>query len=173
MVLTTRKTDAQVLAFPPSPATTPWVEELPRAGHASARRWSLNPRTSIDANTAGRRMRSSGRTSATPNVEAAGGGSTEYELTAKENRQWVFNPAYPAQPSGATRATRRTRRLARPDDPRPLRQADHLRIHNKLPSTPGGFGSPEISTHLHNLHTPSESDGFSGDYYSATVRARP
>ena len=41
-----------------------------------------------------------------------------------------------------------------------------VRIENDLPDDPTGFGSPEISTHLHNGHTPSESDGFPGDYYS-------
>ncbi len=43
-----------------------------------------------------------------------------------------------------------------------------VRIHNELPANAVGFGSPEISTHLHNLHCPSESDGFTGNYYSAT-----
>jgi FtsP/CotA-like multicopper oxidase with cupredoxin domain len=43
-----------------------------------------------------------------------------------------------------------------------------VRIHNQLPNNATGFGSPEISTHLHNLHCASESDGFAGDYYSAT-----
>jgi FtsP/CotA-like multicopper oxidase with cupredoxin domain len=43
-----------------------------------------------------------------------------------------------------------------------------VRIYNELPQFPVGFGSPEISTHLHNLHCGSESDGFTGDYYSAT-----
>lgn len=43
-----------------------------------------------------------------------------------------------------------------------------VRIKNNLPANSVGFGSPEISTHLHNLHTASESDGFAGDYYSAT-----
>ena len=41
-----------------------------------------------------------------------------------------------------------------------------VRIENDLPDEHRGFGSPEISTHLHNGHTPSESDGFPGDYYS-------
>ena len=41
-----------------------------------------------------------------------------------------------------------------------------VRIENDLPRDHVGFGSPEISTHLHNGHTPSESDGFPGDYYS-------
>jgi len=41
-----------------------------------------------------------------------------------------------------------------------------VRIENALPREHVGFGTPEISTHLHNAHTPSESDGFPGDYYS-------
>lgn len=43
-----------------------------------------------------------------------------------------------------------------------------VRIHNQLPPNTVGYGSPEITTHLHNLHTPSESDGFPGDYFSTT-----
>lgn len=43
-----------------------------------------------------------------------------------------------------------------------------VRISNELPYNSFGFGSPEISTHLHNLHCGSESDGYAGDYYSAT-----
>ena len=43
-----------------------------------------------------------------------------------------------------------------------------VRITNNLPRYAVGYGTPEISTHLHNLHCGSESDGFAGDYYSAT-----
>jgi FtsP/CotA-like multicopper oxidase with cupredoxin domain len=43
-----------------------------------------------------------------------------------------------------------------------------VRNYNELPANAVGFGSPEISTHLHNLHCASESDGFAGDYYSPT-----
>jgi FtsP/CotA-like multicopper oxidase with cupredoxin domain len=43
-----------------------------------------------------------------------------------------------------------------------------VRIYNDLPVNANGYGTPEISTHLHNLHDGSESDGFTGDYYSAT-----
>jgi FtsP/CotA-like multicopper oxidase with cupredoxin domain len=41
------------------------------------------------------------------------------------------------------------------------------RIYNDLPpgGAPDGFGIPEITTHLHNHHTASESDGFPGDFY--------
>jgi FtsP/CotA-like multicopper oxidase with cupredoxin domain len=39
------------------------------------------------------------------------------------------------------------------------------RNHNALPSTTGGFGIPSVTTHLHNGHTPSESDGNPCDFY--------
>jgi FtsP/CotA-like multicopper oxidase with cupredoxin domain len=35
-----------------------------------------------------------------------------------------------------------------------------VRQYNDLPAVNGGFGLPSVSTHLHNGHTPPESDGF-------------
>jgi len=45
-----------------------------------------------------------------------------------------------------------------------------VRNNNNLPRDPqvGGFGKPEVSTHLHNAHTPSESDGFPGDFFKSS-----
>lgn len=42
-----------------------------------------------------------------------------------------------------------------------------VRNVNNLPplSQNGGFGRPTVTTHLHNGHTPSESDGFFQDFY--------
>jgi FtsP/CotA-like multicopper oxidase with cupredoxin domain len=42
-----------------------------------------------------------------------------------------------------------------------------VRNFNDLPPAAqnGGFGMPEVSTHLHNAHTPSESDGFPVDFF--------
>lgn len=42
-----------------------------------------------------------------------------------------------------------------------------VRNVNNLPplSQNGGFGRPTVTTHLHNGHTPSESDGFFADFY--------
>lgn len=43
-----------------------------------------------------------------------------------------------------------------------------FRHHNALPLDPaanGGFGRNEITTHLHNGHTPAESDGFAGTFF--------
>ena len=42
-----------------------------------------------------------------------------------------------------------------------------VRNINNLPSANGGFGLNSVSTHLHNGHTPSESDGFPCDFFAA------
>src|SRR5215831_5284663 len=44
-------------------------------------------------------------------------------------------------------------------------QANLVRNVNQLPSDNGGFGNNQITTHLHNGHTPSESDGFPCDFF--------
>lgn len=40
-----------------------------------------------------------------------------------------------------------------------------VRNFNDLPADNGGFGLQSVSTHLHNGHTPSESDGFPCDFF--------
>jgi len=40
-----------------------------------------------------------------------------------------------------------------------------VRNFNQLPQQNGGFGINSVSTHLHNGHTPSESDGFPCDFF--------
>jgi FtsP/CotA-like multicopper oxidase with cupredoxin domain len=42
-----------------------------------------------------------------------------------------------------------------------------VRLRNNLPNLKRGYGSPDVSMHLHNMHTPSESDGFPSDWWSA------
>jgi hypothetical protein len=46
-------------------------------------------------------------------------------------------------------------------------EANLVRNFNNLPprNQNGGFGMPSVSTHLHNGHTPSESDGFPCDFF--------
>jgi FtsP/CotA-like multicopper oxidase with cupredoxin domain len=46
-------------------------------------------------------------------------------------------------------------------------EAISVRFRNALPENHVGFGSPEISTHLHSGHVGPASDGFASDYYSA------
>src|SRR5262249_41849262 len=57
-----------------------------------------------------------------------------------------------------------------PISPGPTYKANYgvpqlTRNHNALPTTTGGFGIPSVTTHLHNGHTPSESDGNPCDFY--------
>src|SRR5215472_15124582 len=40
-----------------------------------------------------------------------------------------------------------------------------VRNFNNLPTSNGGFGKPSVTTHLHNGHTPSESDGDPCDFF--------
>lgn len=44
-----------------------------------------------------------------------------------------------------------------------------VRNFNDLPQDNIGFGIPQVSTHLHNAHTPSESDGFPTDFFPFQV----
>jgi len=43
-----------------------------------------------------------------------------------------------------------------------------IRNFNQLPLGNGGFGINSVSTHLHNGHTPSESDGFPCDFFDSS-----
>jgi FtsP/CotA-like multicopper oxidase with cupredoxin domain len=45
-----------------------------------------------------------------------------------------------------------------------------VRNRNELPADNGGFGAQQVSTHLHNAHSPSESDGFPGDFFPDATR---
>ena len=45
---------------------------------------------------------------------------------------------------------------------------DIVRFYNDLPENSQGFGSPEISIHLHNQHASSGCDGFATDFFSRT-----
>ncbi|WP_309137376.1 multicopper oxidase domain-containing protein [Pseudomonas sp. LS44] len=160
--------------FPPSPATRPWREELPRQIVPIEGVSTLSPSPTLAANIAG------GEAGRDPHqryaeLTARFGAPQLYELEAVENRAWVTHPDLPLQTVWAyRRATPDTTVPATPDTTVPATifarygRPILCRIHNKLPETHVGFGSPEISTHLHNLHTPSESDGFPGDFYSPT-----
>ena len=63
-------------------------------------------------------------------------------------RLWTFNGTVPGQTY-----------VARYGEPILVRN------FNDLPDDNGGFGLQSVSTHLHNGHTPSESDGFPCDFF--------
>jgi FtsP/CotA-like multicopper oxidase with cupredoxin domain len=53
--------------------------------------------------------------------------------------------------------------------PGPMIQARYgeplvVRFNNMMPKNHIGVGVPETATHLHNMHSPAESDGFPGDF---------
>ncbi|MDH4611735.1 bilirubin oxidase [Pseudomonas sp. BN102] len=152
--------------FPPSPPTTPWLVTLPNEITPLQAVATLSPSPTIAANTAGGEA---GRAPLQRYAELTGvlGAPLLYELKAKERLDWVFHPAYPPQRiwgyEGNTPGA---------VSPGPVIFARYgkpiiVRFRNQLPQNHVGFGTPEISTHLHNAHTGSESDGFPGDYYSA------
>jgi FtsP/CotA-like multicopper oxidase with cupredoxin domain len=89
-----------------------------------------------------------------------------YELSAKENPAWVFNPAYPPQRIWGFAIGEGAATTPGPTIMTRYGKPVIVRFKNRLPQNHVGFGSPEISMHLHNAHTGSESDGFPGDYFS-------
>lgn len=171
ILLKTQLTDAAVVIIPPSPATTPWVDYLPDAITPAEPVNDLSPHP-LDSGEPDLVGGECGRNThqrwdefyQSPNFQY-------YEMTAKENPDWSFNPAYPLQSIWSFAPGRPDNPVAA-QIPSPTYFAHYgkpilCRIHNNLPQGHVGFGTPEISTHLHNLHSASESDGFPGDYYSA------
>ncbi|AYC31192.1 bilirubin oxidase [Pseudomonas cavernae] len=145
---------------PPSPYTTPWVEYLPNAITPVLAVDRLTPAPTLTANLGGGEA---GRDEHQRYAELTVTPPRLYELHAVE-RDWRFHQDLPVQPVWIYQANT-------PDfSPVILARYGYpllCRIYNDLPPNHQGFGTPEISTHLHNLHCGSESDGFPGDYYSA------
>ncbi|MDH4582402.1 bilirubin oxidase [Pseudomonas sp. BN415] len=150
--------------FPPSPKTRPWMEELPQVIVPVAHTDALVPPPTIEPNVS---AGEAGRDAHQRYEELTGalGAPEFYELRVVQNAEWVTHPDLPKQKVWAYRGSN-------PDATVPATIfAEYgapviCRIYNDLPPDHVGFGTPEISTHLHNAHTPSESDGFPGDYYS-------
>ncbi|WP_369959321.1 multicopper oxidase family protein [Pseudomonas benzenivorans] len=151
---------------PPSPPSIPWAKELPEEPPV-LEATELDPAPTGLAQTA---LGECGRDKhqrwdqlyATPRQYPP----VHYELSVEENDDWEFNPAYPRQ-----RIWGYTGDSGKATTPGPTIMARYgqpvvVRFHNNLPQNHVGFGSPEISIHLHNHHVGSESDGFPGDYFS-------
>jgi FtsP/CotA-like multicopper oxidase with cupredoxin domain len=148
---------------PPSPATIPWQEFLPDEPpllYGS----TLTPAPTELANTA---AGEAGRP-AHQRWAQFGPQAEHYELHVAQREGWVFNPAYPPQPVWTFQAPQPDLAVLSPVVHSHYGHPMICRIYNDLPANHTGFGTPEISTHLHNAHVGSESDGFPGDYYSAT-----
>lgn len=166
--------DETVPILPPSPYTKPWQMQLPEEITYLESR-PLNPSPSKKANVgkaeAGRKDHQfwDEIIEKFPNFK-----DYTYEVFAVQFDNWRYHPDYPEQPHWGYQENPYA-----VDDGKMMPSvivAAHYgypilcRMHNELPPDHEGFGTPEISTHLHNLHCASESDGFPGDYFSHTIK---
>jgi FtsP/CotA-like multicopper oxidase with cupredoxin domain len=166
IVLTSKKsTPFQVLAqsapaepvlcgtIPPaSPPTRPFVDNLPVPFPAIPT--ILNPAPKKQANIAqGEAPRADHQRweQFLPDIQyalTAQAGTHRFHADLLPTYIWGFNGRYPA--------------------PTVLNAYGHptlVRFRNKLPAVTTSFGRNELTVHLHNGHTASESDGFAGDFY--------
>jgi FtsP/CotA-like multicopper oxidase with cupredoxin domain len=79
-------------------------------------------------------------------------GSHKFHADLPTEKVWGYNGTYP----GTTIHARYGRPIL-------------MRLENKLPSNVTGWGSPDVSLHLHNMHTPSASDGNPLDWWSRSA----
>ena len=144
--------------LPASPTTTPFIQPLP-VYQAKQPVTALSPAPQVVADMAGGEC---GRPNHQRWADFAPNTQIFYEMHVKEATH-SFHPQLPPQKVwGYDGILPGPTFVARYGEP------IMVRIFNELPANSIGFGSPEISTHLHNLHDGSESDGFTGDYYSKT-----
>jgi FtsP/CotA-like multicopper oxidase with cupredoxin domain len=150
-------TPAEAKDPPKSPFATPFVVALPVYAAKQPETLPLNPPSTEAANVGGGEC---GR----PVHQRRGNWPAQkfYTLHTKEAMH-SFHPQLPTQKIWGYDGI-----LPGPTFVAKYGEPIIVRNYNELPPNAVGFGSPEISTHLHNLHCASESDGFAGDYYSAT-----
>lgn len=145
---------------PESPHTDPWLEEMPRIPEATP--VVLTPPPQKIAQTA------AGEAPRDPHqrwdeFQARFGPPITYQNIAAQTSGHIVHPQLPPQTLFSYNG----------QVPGPLfknfyNQRVVIRWRNNLPFVGfNGFGRGEISTHLHNGHTASESDGFPADFYAA------
>ena len=149
-----------------SPPTTPWTMSMPimpvkqTTTALSGPAPSINPNLTINPATG---MPYEGRTRAhqAPPLGFPFPTSTLYEVHQRAAQVQV-SPSLPLQTLWTFDGV----------SPGPTYVAHYgtpfiVRNYNDLPTDNGGFGLNSVTTHLHNGHTPSESDGFPCDYFAA------
>ena len=137
---------------PPSPPTTPFLDNLPIPSPAIPQ--FLNPVPTENANIGG------GEAARAPHQRWAQlNPSIWYQMEAKATTHqfhsqllpsyaWAFNGKYPA-----------------PTVLNVYGLPSIVRFKNSLPAVTTSFGTPAITIHLHNGHTSPESDGFAQDFF--------
>ncbi|HSB09617.1 MAG TPA: hypothetical protein VLM38_09045, partial [Blastocatellia bacterium] len=141
---------------PVSPPTTPYVEPLPIPPIAQSVT-SLTPAPTVSPNTAAGEARTRPHQALTTLPPQKFYIVHQQEATLSMHPElplqklWTFNGTVPGQTYVAQYG-----------------QPILVRNFNDLPANNGGFGIQSVSTHLHNGHTPSESDGFPCDFFGQT-----
>ena len=142
---------------PPAPFWPPFVDELPD-GTPEPARAALDPPFTVSPNVnaleAGRQ----------PHQRFADFPAPKkfYELHAQESYH-LFHRDAPSQKVWGFNG-----KLHGPTIQATYGQPVIVRFYNELPANSQGFGSPEMSIHLHNLHASSSCDGFTADFFSPT-----
>jgi FtsP/CotA-like multicopper oxidase with cupredoxin domain len=140
---------------PTSPPTTPWMEALP-IPPVKQPVASLSPAPQVNPLPGEGRTRAHQALTQFPPARL-------YEVRQREAMH-TFHPQLPAQAvwgyDGITPGPTYVARYGQPI---------LVRNFNELPQDHAGFGIPQVSTHLHNGHTPSESDGFPCDFFPFAV----
>ena len=142
---------------PNSPDTTPWQDEMPRLPVLQPVP-ALNPAPQKYPNTGAGEARTVAHQAwddFPPLKYYEMSQHLAYLRVAPEGELplqplWTFNGHVPGP-----LIVERYGALGQPEDGSVL-----LRLRNNLPANNGGFGLPSVTTHLHNGHTPLESDGF-------------
>lgn len=175
IVLTSSRSEAQAIDFPPSPPTTPWLTELPQAVEPLVQTDLFENPDRIPQGSANTSYDECGRNQHQRWAEFFGDFQLQpnqadtYELRVQAVQDHVFHPDYPDQLVwNYVGKDANGNPYHNPTIHARYGRPVLLRLYNELPANHNGFGTPEISLHLHNLHTPSESDGFPGDYFSKT-----
>ena len=140
---------------PTSPPTTPWSVEMPiPAVKQSVASLSPAPQAAPLPN--------EGRTR--PHQAFAQFPIAKFYEVHQREANHSFHPEIPTQPiwgfDGVTPGPTYVSQYGQPN---------LVRNFNDLPQDHVGFGIPQVSTHLHNGHTPSESDGFPCDFFPFAV----
>ena len=151
-----------------SPITTPWTMDMPvppvkqaiPVGSLTGPPPSVNPNTAINPAT-GLPYEGRTRTNQAPALGFPFPAALVYQVIQRQQAVQV-SPSLPLQNLWTFDGT----------SPGPTYVAHYgtpilVRNINNLPAANGGFGLNSVSTHLHNGHTPSESDGFPCDFFAA------
>src|SRR2546426_931995 len=143
-----------------SPATTPWVQPLPIMPIKQRVTSALNPAPTIAPNNAGGEGRTRAHQSPIGSNSNLPFPPPNIYQVVQQAGQVTMSPQLPVQTiwgfdgisPGPTYVSQ-------------YGSANLVRNVNQLPLSNGGFGNNEVTTHLHNGHTPSESDGFPCDFF--------